>query len=179
MFGGKAQVSNLYTKALQLVKDREVQSTTFAFDTLLSYYSSCAGLTDQDFINILYHSNLSFRTAFVQIFPKSTQWPTNDLIDKSYKKFLACEGIDSTHSITLPDIESINTTINDLYYKYYSHNLMNLNLVQNNFGADVFWNGSLDDSDFDILSDIHQLGQVLFENFTQSPEILFYRLPSA
>ena len=55
---------------------------------------------------------------------------------------------------------------------------MTTTLVQNNFGSDVFWNGSVDDSDFDILSDIHQLGQIFFDTFTQSPEILFYRLPT-
>lgn len=178
IFGGKAQVSNLYTKALQLVKDKEVQSTTFAFDTLLSYYSTCPGLTDTDFVHILYHSNLSFRTAFIQIFPTSTQWPTDDLIDKSYKKFLVCKGIKTTDVVTLSDIQSINETINTLYYTYYSHNFMTTTLVQNNFGSDVFWNGSVDDSDFDILSDIHQLGQIFFDTFTQSPEILFYRLPT-
>ncbi|HBB03513.1 TPA: hypothetical protein DCZ39_01220 [Patescibacteria group bacterium] len=36
----------------------------------------------------------------------------------------------------------------------------------------------MDDSDFDILYDINQVGKTLFENFKESPQILFYRMPA-
>jgi hypothetical protein len=37
----------------------------------------------------------------------------------------------------------------------------------------------LDDSDFDILYDINQVGKILFENITETPQLLFYRLPNS
>jgi len=41
------------------------------------------------------------------------------------------------------------------------------------------WNGTLDDSDFDILYDVNQVGKLLFDSFKETPQILFYRLPKA
>lgn len=52
-------------------------------------------------------------------------------------------------------------------------------LNKNNFGSDLFWNGTLDDSDFDLLYDINQIGKLLFDDVIESPEILFYRLPKS
>lgn len=48
-----------------------------------------------------------------------------------------------------------------------------------NYGSDLFRNGTTDDSDFDLLSDINQIGSLLFDGFQESPDILFYRLPEA
>ena len=50
-------------------------------------------------------------------------------------------------------------------------------LDQDNFGSDLFRNGTLDDSDFDLFYDIEEIGKLLFDQFTESPDILFYRLP--
>jgi hypothetical protein len=36
----------------------------------------------------------------------------------------------------------------------------------------------LDDIDFDLLYDINQVGKILFESFKDSPQLLFYRLPT-
>jgi len=47
------------------------------------------------------------------------------------------------------------------------------------FGSDLFWNGTLDDSAFDLLFDINNVGKLLFDNFKDSPEVLFFRLPQA
>ncbi|MEI6672340.1 MAG: hypothetical protein WCL02_03045 [bacterium] len=35
----------------------------------------------------------------------------------------------------------------------------------------------MDDSEFDLLYDINQIGKILFDSFTDSPQLLFYRLP--
>ncbi|MEI8009110.1 MAG: hypothetical protein WCI00_07170 [bacterium] len=37
----------------------------------------------------------------------------------------------------------------------------------------------MDDSDFDLLYDINQVGKILFDTFTDSPQVLFYRLPKS
>jgi hypothetical protein len=180
LFVGKSHISNLYTQALKIVQSKEVNSTTLALDTIVSDYicqQASIHLQTSDFINVLYNSNLSFKATFVQLFPKTTQWPTATQIDQSYHKFLSCQGISLQTAVGLDQIQTINNTINDLYYKNYSTLYMQSALSQTNFGSDLFWNGSLDDSDFDILYDINQLGQIFFESFVESPQVLFYRLP--
>jgi len=62
-------VSDLYKKALKIVKDREISSTTTSFDQLKGYYSNCAHIENQDFINVLYNSNPSFKQTFAHILP--------------------------------------------------------------------------------------------------------------
>lgn len=176
IFKWKSTVNNLYTKALKLAKDREVVSTTISFDQLKIYFSTCARVDTADFINILYHSNSSFRTTFKQIFSSSTQKPTTDEIDKSYGKFFTCRGIANP---TSNDIQDLNNEINVVYYDIYARTYIMSTINKDNFWSDLFWNGTLDDSDFDLLYDINQVGKILFDAFTESPEILFYRLPKS
>ena len=64
LFQGKPVVANIYSKALKLAKGREISSTTTSFDHLHKYYSDCLRITDADFINILYNSNVSFKQTF-------------------------------------------------------------------------------------------------------------------
>jgi len=76
-------------------------------------------------------------------------------------------------------VENINNEINLVYYNIYATNYAVSNLNKSNFGSDLFRNGTLDDSDFDILYDINQVGKLLFDDFNESPQILFYRLPKS
>ena len=175
VFQGKATVSNLYTKALKIVKDNEVFSTTQSFVAMNEYYDTCPAIEQVDIINILYQSNSSFATVFEELFSSSVQPPTNIDIENSYQKFFACKNITNP---LITHYNSLNNEINKLYYELYITEYRQQTLNQENFGSDFFWNGSLDDSDFDILYDINQVGKILFENIQESPEILFYRLPS-
>lgn len=159
---------------MKLAKDREVVATTTSLDQLTSYYSDCA-LTTSDFINVLYNSNSSFALTFGQILPASTKAPSNKDINKSYAKFFACKKI--SVPATSEQITALNNEINAVYYDGYANTYSLSTLNQDNFGSDLLWNGTLDDSDFDLLYDINQVGKVLFEAFQDSPEVLFYRLP--
>lgn len=176
LFKWKSTISNLYSKALKLAKDKEVVATTASFDQLKKYFTTCVGLETADFINILYHSNFSFKNTFDLIFPPWTKEPTTIDINKSYNKFFVCRKISTP---TSTDIENLNNEINGLYYDVYINTYTMSTLNKPNFWSDLFWNGTLDDSDFDLLYDINQVGKILFENFTDSPEILFYRLPKS
>lgn len=170
---GKPVVSNLYTKALKIAKHREVDSSVDAFDHLADIYATCPWVETQDFINVLYNANTSFRTTFVQLFP-SANTPTKRATNKSYSKFLTCKWRQSTPTA----IANINTEINGHYFDMYSNTYTLDALNSHNFWSDLFWNGTLDDSSFDLLYDIQQIGNILFEDFVDSPQVLFYRLPS-
>ena len=173
-FTWKATVANLYFKALQLSKDTEVVATTFSFDQLRAYFSMCPLLDNTDFSNILYHSNSSFKNTFDLILPPSTKRPTILAINISYDKFFACRKI---YKPTSDDVEKLNNEINTTYYTMYTNTYTMSTINKANFWSDLFWNGTLDDSDFDLLYDIDQIGKIFFEGFVDSPQILFYRLP--
>ncbi len=175
LFQGKPVVANIYSKALKLAKGREISSTTTSFDHLHKYYSDCLRITDADFINILYNSNVSFKQTFQLLLATWTTAPDAATINKSYSKFFTCKGITTTP--TLDQITSLNTEINTIYFEWYNNAYALSTLNQDNFWSDLFRNGTLDDSSFDLLYDINQIGKILFDNFKDSPQILFYRLP--
>ena len=177
LFEGKPVVSNIYSKALKLAKDKEISSTTTSFDYLKTYYNECSHIENIDFINVLYNSNASFKQTFDQILPEWTKTPTSKQINQSYAKFFACKNI--LVAATVDQIASLNNEINKVYYDGYSNAYALSTLNEDNFWSDLLWNGTLDDSSFDLLYDINQIGKILFENFKESPEVLFYRLPVA
>lgn len=176
IFHGKSFVSNLYSKALQSVKDREVIATNVSFKGMKAYYTNCPGVKESDFINVLYNYNTSFQITFKQLFPKGVKYPTTDDIKKSYQKFLVCN-TDITWSATQLQIDAVNNKIESLYMELYTNHYSLSTIDTANFWSDLFRNGTLDDSDFDLLVDINAIGKLLFEEFKETPEILFYRLP--
>lgn len=173
IFKGKLAVSNLYSKALKLAKDREIVASSASFDLLKQHYSQCSRVETKDFINVLYNSNFSFRETFNQILPEWTKKPSSKEIDKSYQKFLTCQGVTSTNDT----ITAIRSEINNLYYDGYSNSYSLSSINEDNFWSDFFWNGTLSDGPFDLLIDINNIGKLLFDNFKESPKILFYSLP--
>ncbi len=176
LFKWTSTISNLYFKALKVVKDKEVVATTTSLDQLQSYFTTCSSLKNVDFINILYSSNFSFKNTFDLILPPWTTQPTKSDIDKSRAKFFVCSKITNP---TDTDLQNLNNQINKIYYDVYSNSYTMSTLNKSNFWSDLFWNGTLDDSDFDLLYDINQVGKILFDTFTDSPQVLFYRLPKS
>ncbi len=177
VFEGKVVVSNLYDTSLKLAKDREVSATMASFSSLKWYYSECTAIQESDFINILYNSNFSFKQTFDQILPEWTKKPSLREINLSYAAFFACKWIQTP--ATAPEIAALNEEVNRKYYDGYSNAYALSTLNQDNFWSDLFWNGTLDDSAFDLLYDINQIGKILFEDMQESPEILLYRLPES
>ncbi len=176
LFNGKSVVTNLYSKALKVVKDKETSSTSLAFDKLLAYFFDCPALTQKDIINILYNSNFSFRNTFSLLLPSSTKIPTSGDISSTYNKIYACRHIQNP---TVTDIDNINTEVNTRYLALYANAFTIASLNNANFWSDLFRNGTLDDSDFDLLYDINQIGKILFDSFKETPQLLYYRLPAS
>ena len=48
---------------------------------------------------------------------------------------------------------------------------------QDNYGEDMFINGSTDDSNYDLIIDIDRIGNLLFNSFKAPTETLFYKFP--
>jgi hypothetical protein len=88
-----------------------------AFDQLRDFYSACS-LKNIDFINILYHSNDSFRNTFLLVLPPTTKQPTNVEINKSYDKFFKCKKINNPN---IDDISHVDAEINEKYLEVYTN----------------------------------------------------------
>ena len=178
LFQGKAGVSNLYNKSLKLVQSNVIGATQSSLDQLKIYYQSCS-ISTQDLLNILYVSDSAFAQSFKQIISHqkinaSVNAPTQAEIDKSYGIFFACKKISSPST---DDYLQLNKEISTLYADRYTNKLMLSSMTQTNFGEDFFRNGTLEDSPFDLLYDIQQVGNVMFEWFKEMPAVLFYQLP--
>lgn len=48
------------------------------------------------------------------------------------------------------------------------------NMDAANRGDDIFYNGTLDDSPYDILLDMQLIGDVLFKGNTAAPQVILY-----
>lgn len=51
-------------------------------------------------------------------------------------------------------------------------------LSTSTIGNDIYYNGTLDDSPYDLLVDIQDIGKIMFENNEQSDSMLFYTFPN-
>lgn len=181
VFDGKAQVSNLYQKALHIAKQNEIAATQQSLSAIAAYYGRLlCNVTTKDVLHVLYNSNKGFRTFFkhtvIDALGDGTSTPSFDEISASYKRFLSCG---KTVYLTIDDYTILEKDITKLYYQYLTNGFMLSTMDQSTFGEDLFWNGTLDDSDFDLLVDINALGTTFFSVFNPVPEILFYRLPQS
>ena len=70
LFQGKSVVGNLYTKALKIIKDKELLAISDSIDLLESYYNNCSRIKPSDFMNVLYDTNVSFKETLTQLLPQ-------------------------------------------------------------------------------------------------------------
>lgn len=181
LFDGKATIGDLYNQALKVVKQNESSATDQSINRVVTYFTkqSCT-VSAQDIIHILYVSNLWFKTFFDQQVLSSitSTWslPTPASINASYFRFFACEKIQQP---TADDFVRVQKNLITLYYQSVNGVFYSSTLAQDNVGEDLFRNGNADDSAFDLMVDINDIGNIFFSSFKQAPEVLFYRLPKA
>ena len=179
LFAGKSLVGNLYNQALKVVKQNETSSIDSAINSVVAYYTqqSCP-ITPQDVLHILYVSSESFKSFFDQqvLSSLSSAWsmPTPASIDASYFKFFACAHIKKPSSA---DYVTVQNNLMSLYYQSVNGVFYSSTLAQENIGEDLFRNGNPNDSNFDLLVDINNLGNMMFITFKKAPEVVVYRLP--
>jgi len=107
---------------------------------------------------------------------KKIDLPGEGDIKRSYKAIIRCRAWDK-NQMTPTDYQKVRNVLNDQYNKVLKNNYDLFTTKQSNFGEDLFVNGSLEDSDFDLLVDIDKIGQKLFQSVTSPIQTLFYELP--
>lgn len=82
-------------------------------------------------------------------------------------------------SLTTDAVTTCQNHAANTYKNSYSKATAMTSLASTNVGNDIYYNGTLDDSPYDILVDIQNIGDVLFSNNEQTDNIIFYTFPSS
>ncbi len=200
---GKAGVSSLFKRSLQYVKGRDVQVVDTSANKVLSYIQSqkslCSSVNKNDIINILYYTanygnfgvnnvgnyarDISFRRLIDQTIAQdaSLKVPTVAQRNTSCIKLSQCRNNDTGSIAWLSQQTQIRceNTVRDLYTSEMLTNRSVSLLTEGTFGENIFQNGSLQDSDYDLMIDIYNIGRLMFQWYTAPVELVYYQFPTA
>ena len=176
-------MTNIYDASLKIVRGNETNTIYASLDAIMAQHNEFieCGVKADDVMNILYDASPSFRLALeltvVNQSKKKISVPSEREIFASYKQVLRCRNL-QTDFITVSDYEDVRYILAADYGIFAPTITNQLTLSQAHYWDDIFQNGSLDDSDYDLLVDIDQIGKKFFESFTTPAQTLFYALPS-
>jgi len=180
----KTIITDLYYKSLEIARTNEVSDINNAIKGSIDYMKSNnaqCNLNKTDMLNILYNSNSSFRRSFRQnitnTYKNKPQYPTNEDYLKSCHVFMWCFYKVSNYNETSAILKNCSMKANDIYSQMYINYDNIAAFDQINFADDLFWNGKIDDADYDLLYDIDIIWKILFEWSKSPPQVLYYQFP--
>lgn len=174
------EAGNIYDVSYALVQKAALKDATTAFTSISKNLNSqykCS-LTATDIANITV-TNSALNAALAGLATKSAFAVSGDAAVKSCIKVAQCvkKGDDNTDTPENYNQETYPTCTNTIQQAFTE--TIEIIEKQNrldaaNHGDDIFYNGKLDDSPFDLLADIQRIGDVLFEKNEKAPEITLY-----
>lgn len=183
----KIVVEDLYQS--NIIKQDAEELTNIIDAIKLTKYDIVAdydcNIWDEDMINILYSSDTDIRRKIWNIvqdnIDKNIAFPkAKDAID-SCKKFSLCtystDYRDSSFISSPVSVENCFDAINIYFQKNYKNLKNTRDAKQANDWDEVLFNGTLEDSEYDILYDIQQVGKLFFEWTPDAPRVVFYQFP--
>lgn len=188
---GKSTVSSLYDKALTTVKKQTFQPYAQALSETVAYFKTrtppvCASINQQDIAVVLYSSNTTFRNSLQELFEQEDK----ELIipiTKTYNKSTICKNISacmgtsfavSKNSLYIDDTQECERVVTKVFQRASNASSFFDGLSHDTYGTEFFQNGTLDDSDFDLLVDISEIGRIMFEWYKPPLTTVFYGMPS-
>lgn len=198
---GKAGVSSLFKRSLQYVKGRDIQVVDTSANNILSTIQLqkplCTILNKTDIINMLYYTanygaiwvdnignysrDISFRRLIDQALDQdSMKTPTVSEKNASCIKLYQCWSTNtwSVSGITQQTQIRCENTVRELYTSAMLTNRSVSLLTEGTFGENIFQNGSLQDSDYDLMIDIYNIGRLMFQWYTSPVELVYYQMPT-
>ena len=179
----KAVVKDIYKSSLNQFHYTQLQVLSDAVSyvkVLVNDIYSC-NLKDNDIINILYYSNEWFQRDIDTMTVYSITKPTNDDMKSSCGKFNICAWKMKWQIWNSPENGWYRclTKISNLYEEVQLNKKSISTLTNNIEWNEYFWNGTLDDSTYDLLVDVYDVAKILFgkESATQPPEVVFFDMP--
>lgn len=184
---GKMFAENLY-------KSNLIQQDTIELSNIIDAVKSTiyaikadynCNILEEDMINILYHANQNIRWSIENIvldnLNKKIDFPKRSEAIEACRIFSICtywtEYKNSSFIDSPVSVENCFDTIN-LYFQKDYNNIKNIKSNKSiNEWTDALFNGTLEDSDYDILYDIQQIGNLFFDWNKEPPTVVFYQFP--
>jgi len=179
----KAHATNLYKSALKLARKNELSplndSVVYITDQINTVYD--CNLLESDVSNVWFYYDKDALDKLRWL----SEWEVilEDLYISESKFVASCAKLSTCVNDKIWSMEAPTSydLCRDTIWKYRRLAIDNYYnqevLSQDVMWGDVFQNGTLDDSDYDLLVDIDMLGKLLFEWFKPSEEVLFYQKP--
>lgn len=189
IFNWETSVENLYAKSLSMIKNQNMVILKDGIEELTAVISqqSNSPVNKQDVMNILYDTSAatkkfaSFMNGLIKRSDTRTIPTVN--IDASYvnlsKTIPSCIGKATTNNTNISEDEKscIKKRIEKQYSVIEKNATAQESFKLQNFWEDFFSNGTLDDSNYDLIIDIQNIWNILFTSFIGPTETLFYRMP--
>lgn len=170
-----SSLSQFHYTQLQVLSDTVSQVKALVNDIYL------CNLKDTDIINILYYSSEWFQRDIDTMTVSSITKPTNDDMKSSCGKFNICAWKMKWQIWNSPENGWYRCLqkISDLYGQVQVNKKSVSTLTNSIEWNEYFWNGTLDDSTYDLLVDVYDIAKILFgkETATQPPEVVFFDMP--
>lgn len=174
---------NVYDTAYALAKKASIKDVNDAFKSIsenLNTQYNCS-LSANDISNVA-ATNVQLNAAFAGLADKRAFAISGDKVAESCFKIAQCvrQADHEPNSSSIEESYSLETypLCTSTIQKAYTDTIGvigKVNRLSNaNNGDDIFYNGKLDDSPFDLLVDIQLIGDVLFKNNTKAPEVTLY-----
>lgn len=161
---------NTYENAYKFVSDKEASThlqTLVLLKREINATSSCQ-LRDWEIQNL-----------FKQGWEGTTLRDCRPLLDCRDKKKSADElKKEAAEDKTTTDFAACKSFVTTKYAQKYNMLSKSTSLADSTLGTDIYANGTLDDSPYDILYDIQKIGDVLFTNNEKTSQTLFYTFPN-
>lgn len=196
-FDDSYQLGNIYDVSYNMVRNAELSADKEALSSVLSRLRNdnpnCSA-TEDDIFNIFMNDKWGQRYAkWVEITDKNNS-SVNEDTQQSMKKYSSkfkescirvslCASKDLNADISKEDYQAKTVvSCTDAVFKNYDNlksNVIRQNTMKSlNFSDDIFSNGSLEDSPYDILVDIQKIWDVFFAENKEVEKTLFYKLPT-
>lgn len=141
---------------------------------LQSSYTNCS-LEDNEILWVLFYTNgsLGLKDEIMKSVP-SNRWPTVKDQKKWCDKLTTCIAWELDKNMN----RSCDEIVRNAYILWVNEKTRKYLLEEANLWTEKYYNGTLDDSSYDILYDIQQIAKVLYEDPKTVTSVLFYQVPS-
>lgn len=178
---GWGGVSHLYQQALLSVKENQLtpgqEAIILVRDQINEQYN--CNMLDSDITNIVLSAEPKTFREFQAIIADSADpdefYVTSTWFTESCNKFMQCK----TKKDSSPPHITCQNELNTAFQEAKVNLEEKLSIRMSNYGSDFFQNGNAEDGAFDLLVDVENVGNALFEWFkpAKDSEVLFYSMP--
>lgn len=127
--------------------------------------------------NTAYRSSIQHNTQTILKSPRVRDTDQTAHVAQSCVPIMQCLGRTNSYSLSATLVESCTTIVSEYYDQAQQYSRAYDRLQSVNEWVQWYSNGTLDDSSYDLMTDIEYIGDILFANNKKNTDILYYQLP--